>query len=715
MGGFLMGTAAGKVQPLQNLVLDFDAGNNNSVLTSVDVLVVGGGGGGGVCYGGGGGGGGVVYSTNFVVTPGTAITVTVGAGGTNQVNTSGNGGPGGNSVFGTLTAIGGGFGGGNCGNTGGAGGSGGGGSGTGAASIAGGAGTTGQGFSGNSSITAGGGGGGGAGGGGLSQNRQGNNGILNSITGVAAYYGGGGSGGGSPTLSGGLGGGGSGGTALAAGVADATANTGGGGGGSIISGGTGVSGLGGSGIVIVRYSGKPKATGGTISYNGSFTIHRFTSTGSTTFTPDSTTYDLSTSLSNGTLTNGATGYLGNNGTVFFDGTNDLITYSPSVLDNITEGTISAWVYLNSITAAAITARQRDGVNTYAVFSIGSYSTSGGSGATGTAGKLYWHGKNGVVQAASTNNITANRWHHVVVTFSASQASFYINGVFDSTTAGDYVAGNSSGVLSPNYTQIGCWNNNGGTSFPLNGYIANLSVYNRVLGSSEISQLFDSQKGTFIAAPFTRKDLFWYVDAGNPSSYPGTGTSWYDLSGNGYVGTLTNGPTYSSANNGYIQFDGSNDYSSMGLSNATYTQLTFCGWFYMTSYSSYSPMIQNRSSGGSTTGMSVSPSATQLGYHWNDDGGTWGYNSGLSILQNTWAFYAVSVSPTTAIFFVNGSFVTRSYSHSSTTFGAGCFISADVNGGRYTASRVGKAWVYSRALDYSEILQNYNAYRGLYGL
>jgi hypothetical protein len=114
-------------------------------------------------------------------------------------------------------------------------------------------------------------------------------------------------------------------------------------------------------------------------------------------------------------------------------------------------------------------------------------------------------------------------------------------------------------------------------------------------------------------------------------------------------------------------------------------------------------------------MSVSPSATQLGYHWNDDGGTWGYNSGLSILQNTWAFYAVSVSPTTAIFFVNGSFVTRSYSHSSTTFGAGCFISADVNGGRYTASRVGKAWVYSRALDYSEILQNYNAYRGLYGL
>ena len=218
----------------------------------VEVLVVAGGGGGGVCYGGGGGAGGVKYDNSYDLTAGQSVTVTVGNGGTNQVDQVGNGGPGGNSVFGSITTTGGGYGGGVCGNQGGNGGSGGGGSGTGGSSIAGGNGVAGQGNNGNSSIFEGGGGGGGASSGGLSQDRQGGNGILFSINGTPTYYGGGGSGGGFTLLDGGLGGGGKGGIALAPGVADATTNTGGGGGGSIISG-SGTSGLGGSGIVIVRY------------------------------------------------------------------------------------------------------------------------------------------------------------------------------------------------------------------------------------------------------------------------------------------------------------------------------------------------------------------------------------------------------------------------------------------------------------------------------
>jgi hypothetical protein len=218
----------------------------------IEVLVVAAGGGGGVCYGGGGGAGGVLYASSYSVSQGTGVTVTIGSGGTNQVNVVGNGGPGGNSSFGGLTAIGGGYGGGVCGNIGGNGGSGGGGSGTGGSSTVGGIGTPGQGNNGNSSIVDGGGGGGGAGTGNLSVNRQGGDGLPYSITGFSTYYGGGGSGGGGTLLAGGLGGGGKGGIALASGVADATPYTGGGGGGSIISG-TGVSGLGGAGIVIVRY------------------------------------------------------------------------------------------------------------------------------------------------------------------------------------------------------------------------------------------------------------------------------------------------------------------------------------------------------------------------------------------------------------------------------------------------------------------------------
>jgi hypothetical protein len=55
-----------------------------------------------------------------------------------------------------------------------------------------------------------------------------------------------------------------------------------------------------------------------------------------------------------------------------------------------------------------------------------------------------------------------------------------------------------------------------------------------------------------------------LDAGNTKSYPGTGTTWTDLSGNGNAGTLTNGPTYSGANGGSIVFDGTDKYINGSL-------------------------------------------------------------------------------------------------------------------------------------------------------
>jgi len=54
------------------------------------------------------------------------------------------------------------------------------------------------------------------------------------------------------------------------------------------------------------------------------------------------------------------------------------------------------------------------------------------------------------------------------------------------------------------------------------------------------------------------NLILNLDAGMVSSYPGAGTTWTDLSSNGYIGTLTNGPTFNTTKGGCIVFDGSND-------------------------------------------------------------------------------------------------------------------------------------------------------------
>lgn len=63
---------------------------------------------------------------------------------------------------------------------------------------------------------------------------------------------------------------------------------------------------------------------------------------------------------------------------------------------------------------------------------------------------------------------------------------------------------------------------------------------------------------FSGPEIVNSGLVLHLDAANLRSYSGTGTSWYDLSGNNNTGTLTNGPTYDSLNKGNLVFDGTND-------------------------------------------------------------------------------------------------------------------------------------------------------------
>jgi hypothetical protein len=206
-----------------------------SDVTSVEYLVVAGGGGAGNGYdnaGGGGGGAGMVRTGTLSVTPGQSYTVTVGAGGAGGADTRTNnpGSPGSNSVFATITALGGGQGLGS--RTGGA---------VGAAQI--GNTTAATGGSGTGGGLGGKGGGGATGAGSANSGATGGaggSGVSNSITDSAVTYGVGGAGGGAgaPTTDG----------------ANGTANRGNGGqGGKSNSADSAKGGDGGSGIVVLKY------------------------------------------------------------------------------------------------------------------------------------------------------------------------------------------------------------------------------------------------------------------------------------------------------------------------------------------------------------------------------------------------------------------------------------------------------------------------------
>ena len=226
-----------------------------STAMNIEYLVIAGGGGGG--YAGGGGAGGFRTATGLAVATVSAITVTVGGGGVGSVYGVSSPTNGVDSVFGTITSVGGGKGG-YAGDAAAVGGSGGGAAGAnyGGGALA--AGTVGQGNAGGDAGSLGGGGGGGAnavgpaGSGGTGG--AGGSGTASSISGSSVTYGGGGGGGGTTAGAGGSGGGGAGANANNNATAG-TPNTGGGGGGTRVeTGGAVAAGAGGSGVVILRYT-----------------------------------------------------------------------------------------------------------------------------------------------------------------------------------------------------------------------------------------------------------------------------------------------------------------------------------------------------------------------------------------------------------------------------------------------------------------------------
>lgn len=94
---------------------------------------------------------------------------------------------------------------------------------------------------------------------------------------------------------------------------------------------------------------------------------------------------------------------------------------------------------------------------------------------------------------------------------------------------------------------------------------------------------------FGTPPIVRNGLVLHLDSGNRLSYPGTGTNWTDLSGNGYTGTLTNGPTFSISNQGIISFDGSNDYINFaGILDLTGTEPFTISTWARTNYTGNNP-------------------------------------------------------------------------------------------------------------------------------
>jgi hypothetical protein len=207
----------------------------------------------------------------------------------------------------------------------------------------------------------------------------------------------------------------------------------------------------------------------------------------------------------------------------------------------------------------------------------------------------------------------------------------------------------------------------------------------------------------------------YLDAGNAASYPGSGTAWTDLSVNGRSGTLTNGPTYSSTDGGSIVFDGSNDYVQC-TGSLTVTAATFVTWIKRNgTQGQYDGILFSR--GTNVTGMNFQAS-NQLGYHWNDAGNTYNWQSGLTVPNLTWCMIAVSVTSTAASAYLCQ---TSGITTATNTVNHGSSVLNDIKLAwddalaRYFNGNIAIAQLYNTALSAADISQNFEVDRARFGV
>jgi len=204
-----------------------------------------------------------------------------------------------------------------------------------------------------------------------------------------------------------------------------------------------------------------------------------------------------------------------------------------------------------------------------------------------------------------------------------------------------------------------------------------------------------------------------LDAANRKSYPGSGTTWTDLSGRGNNGTLENSPSYSSSNGGSLLFNGSTQRTICG--NATNLQITvgtISAWFNATNgNSSYNGIIAKQNAWGLFVADNV-----LVAYDWGNNAER---STGITVGNSSWNYVAMTFTESVgtpsnnAIVYLNGRPVlTTTIKNLNNAIQV---MVGEANAGQFFGGNIAQASIYNRVLSASEVQQNFNTLRGRYGI
>ena len=212
----------------------------------------------------------------------------------------------------------------------------------------------------------------------------------------------------------------------------------------------------------------------------------------------------------------------------------------------------------------------------------------------------------------------------------------------------------------------------------------------------------------------------YLDAGNPSSYPGTGSTWTDLVA-AKAFTLYNSPAYSSNDGGYLNFDpASTQWADATSLPSSLTTWTVEAWhWYAGTNNNGSPCIVTEAFAGGPINYTVgnctdSSPNLQVGY-W--DGGSFHPTpQGTVLTAGQWYQVVGTYDGTANQLYLNGAFVSSTASTSvPASGGAGIRLMRRWDADQFWGGRLGIVRIYDAALTAQQVTQNYNANRSRFGL
>jgi hypothetical protein len=424
---------------------------------------------------------------------------------------------------------------------------------------------------------------------------------------------------------------------------------------------------------------------------------------------DRSVIDLSNNDDNGLLGNGTIAnmpvYDFYNKGFKFDGSNDYVSVGPNAI--LRGNNISLGVFFKTIN------------NGQSVQFIAGYGDTGVQGYwLGVVGPIRFFVGNGSTSLQLNSGISPNndQIYYVVGTYDGTNQRIYVDGVLIASSTS--VNGSLSYTGMTDGFLLGQVQGFTGGRY-LTGNIYHLQVYQKALSASEVAQNYEALKSRF-ANTIVQQGMLLNLDAGNSYSYAGAGSTWIDVSGNSYNATLVGSPSYTSNNNGGIIFDSNAKYGTLPTSGLAFGtgQFAIEVWVYSTAAVTNNVIYASQSSNVAGFVALFYPSG--LGFaltDFNSVGVRTTTTHQTAVSQNTW-YHVVGIrnASNQYIVYVNGvASTTNATATTSLTTAAPQIASNPATSLERFTGTIASLRLYNRSLSATEVLQNYNATKGRFGL